>query len=270
MPLIEQEYMGINHFLIGPTEEEVLHQLEGKPDELLDLSTRTNNLLFFGVKAAIEKGANIKKNGRKALMSVLNKYSSITITKLLNQKFNLHLPEFDSETLNTEDDGIKIINLLLDNDVDISLLYKKVFHEFVVRGEVEAVSEILNTNNLNKTVKRNALVSASKDGNLEIVQLLIERGVNTRSYLNKAFLAAAYHGQLAVVELLVANGADIHINNEQALAFAVSCHTNNGHLEVLNYLLENGTNIELSRNSHPSKWRIIRDMEINEFINNIF
>jgi hypothetical protein len=60
-------------------------------------------------------------------------------------------------------------------------------------------------------------------------------------------LASAYHEQLKVIELLVANGAEIHINKEKALAFAVSCHTNNGHFDEVKYLLENITKIELSR-----------------------
>jgi ankyrin repeat protein len=226
-------------------------------------------LWFFGVDSAIQKGANIKKNGRKALIAVLNQYGSIPIIQLLNIKFQLQLPDFESEDLNTEEEGIRIINLLLEKGVDISLLYKKVFVEFVDRNEVIVVSQLLQTNYLNKTHKRNALVSSSKKGNLEMVKILIEGGVNTPAYLTKALMAAAYHGHLEVIKLLVANGADIIAKNGEALAFAVSCHTNNGHLEVVRYLIENDADIDISRKSHPFKWSKIRDAAIQVYLDNL-
>ena len=260
---------GIKHLLVGPTIEEVLIEFDGRPNELLAVSTKANNLWYFGVDSAIQKGANIKINGRKALIAVLNQYGTIPIIQLLNIKFQLQLPEFESEDLNTEEEGIRIINLLLEKGVDISLLYKKVFVEFVERNEVIVVSQLLQTNYLNKTHKRNALVTSSKKGNLEMVKILIEGGVNTPAYLTKALMTAAYHGQLAVIELLVANGADIHINNEEALAFAVSCHTNNGHLEVVKYLLENGANIELSKNSYLREWKNIMDPTMRAYLTSI-
>lgn len=117
--------------------------------------------------------------------------------------------------------------------------------------------------------KQKALITASKEGNLEIIQLLIEHGVNLHEKKDEAMREAAYHGQLEVIKLLVFNGADIHINKEEALAFAVSCHTNNGHLEVVKYLLENAANIDISRKSHPTEWSNIRDAGIQGYLDNL-
>jgi len=114
--------------------------------------------------------------------------------------------------------------------------------------------------------KFRALILASKEGNLVIVQLLIDHGVNIHRNQDEALRAAAYHGQLEVIELLVLHDADIHAKNEEALAFAVSCHTNNEHLEVVKYLIENGADINLSISSHSKEWRSIRDNEIKEYL----
>ncbi len=117
--------------------------------------------------------------------------------------------------------------------------------------------------------KHQALITVSKEGNLEIVQLLIEHGVNIHEKKDEAMREAAYHGQLEVIKLLVANDGDIHIKNEEALAFAVSCHTNNGHSEVINYLLENGAVIEISKKNHPTEWSNIRDAGIQGYLDNL-
>jgi len=119
-----------------------------------------------------------------------------------------------------------------------------------------------------KTAKLQALISASKEGNLEIVQLLIEHCVNIHEKKDEALRKAAYHGHLNVIELLVTNGADIHANNEEALSFAV-WHTKNANLDIVKYLLQNGAKIEISKNSHQTKWQNIKNLSIKEYLDNL-
>ncbi len=117
--------------------------------------------------------------------------------------------------------------------------------------------------------KGKVLITASKNGDIETINLLLELHLNIRANHDEAMREAAYHGQLAVVELLVANGADIHAKNEEALAFAVRCNPNRGHIEVVKYLLEKNADIELSKINHPSEWSSIIDKTMRTYLTSI-
>jgi ankyrin repeat protein len=135
-------------------------------------------------------------------------------------------------------------------------------------SSIRCVEEALNGGASSKA-KQQSLLLASKKGNLAIIQLLLEYGVNIHEKKDEAMREAAYHGQLEAVKLLVEKGCDIHIKNEEALAFAVSCHTNNGHLEVVQYLIDNDADIDISRKSHLSEWSNIRDAGIQGYLDNL-
>ena len=110
---------------------------------------------------------------------------------------------------------------------------------------------------------------------MEIVQLLIEYGVNIHEKKDEAMREAAYHGQLEVIKLLIANGADIHTQDELALTYAATCQSNNslidgvnpkqGNLDTVKYLIDNGADIENARRIH-TRWNNIMDKIIIEYL----
>ena len=117
------------------------------------------------------------------------------------------------------------------------------------------------------------LITACEQGNVnEVVRLIEEEQVNFHNNQNLALRQAAYHGQLAVVRILVERGADIAAKNHDALTCAATCHSNNrlidgvnpkqGNLDVVNYLLENGANLEIARINNTARWNSIMDNAI--------
>jgi hypothetical protein len=84
------------------------------------------------------------------------------------------------------------------------------------------------------------LTTASKNGNLHVVECLIKYGANANN--NKAFINASYSGNLDIVELLIKYGADIHARNE-ALCYAAM----NGKLNIIEYLISHGAGLATPR-----------------------
>ena len=132
---------------------------------------------------------------------------------------------------------------------------------------------------MTKAEKRSALITASENGDLGTINSCIQLGLNITYNNNEAIRQAAYHGQLDVIKLLVANDADIHAQNEWALTYAATCHSNNrlidganpkqGNFDVVVYLIENGADINVARESHPARWHHLMDNIIREYLANI-
>jgi len=77
-----------------------------------------------------------------------------------------------------------------------------------------------------------ALRSASENGHLEVVRLLLDRGAEIHAGEDYSLRWASHNGRLEVVRLLLDRGAEIHARNDEALRFAKSY----GHLEVVELL----------------------------------
>jgi ankyrin repeat protein len=87
------------------------------------------------------------------------------------------------------------------------------------------------------------LTYASLYGNYELVEFLLDEGVDIHTQDNAALEYAAEYGHLEIVKLLLDRGADIHTNNDYALRYA----SRNGHLEVVKLLLDRGANIHAQK-----------------------
>ena len=105
------------------------------------------------------------------------------------------------------------------------------------------------------------LMEATREGNLDITNLLLENGADPNAETSKnrtALLLAVKNGNLQMVELLVKNGADINYGSSampagQACFNArdVLCEAISGdHVDVVDFLVKHGANVQKGHLEH--------------------
>ncbi len=92
-----------------------------------------------------------------------------------------------------------------------------------------------------------AFVDSAKAGNLEVVKLFVQAGMDvnakhTANRDNTALMQAAMRGHLEVVKYLVGQGANVNAANIYGTTAFMKA-AGHGHLEVVQYLVEQGANI---------------------------
>jgi ankyrin repeat protein len=114
----------------------------------------------------------------------------------------------------------EIVRRLLENGASTEVLHSKWGTPLVIAvalGHLKCVEHLLNAgaNTEACAPKENALVKASQDGRLEIVNRLIDAGADVNafgdgdSYLKNALAEASVNGHVDVVKALIAAGADL-------------------------------------------------------------
>ena len=94
------------------------------------------------------------------------------------------------------------------------------------------------------SVSQADIISASQNGHLEIVQILLSSGANVHAKNDEALKWASINGRLEVVLVLLSAGADVHVDDDYPLQLASS----NGHVEVVRVLLSAGANVHVDDN----------------------
>ena len=77
-----------------------------------------------------------------------------------------------------------------------------------------------------------ALGRASRDGDVDIVEILLAAGVNIHKWNDFAIRESAAQGRADVVKLLLEHGADVHADKDYTLRLAAY----NGHTDVVSIL----------------------------------
>ena len=88
----------------------------------------------------------------------------------------------------------------------------------------------------------NDLLLEAIDNNLPlvIIKVIVEKlGADVRAWSDYALRYAANNGHLEVVKYLIDKGADVRAWSDYALRLAA----NNGHLEVVKYLIDKGADV---------------------------
>lgn len=86
--------------------------------------------------------------------------------------------------------------------------------------------------------KSMAMVAASEEGNIDIIEFLLKEGIDVNYQSGLALTSAASNNQIEAVEFLIENGADVRIDN--SLALELACMNEN--IDIAEMLLDNGAN----------------------------
>ncbi len=113
---------------------------------------------------------------------------------------------------------------------------EQAFQNAVLNGHIEVVKLLIERGIDIRVDNDNALRTASK---FEIVKLLVDNGANIHANDNEALQLAVENGHIEVVKYLVGQGANIHRNDDEPLQLAVWY----GYIEIVRFLLERGANI---------------------------
>jgi len=84
-----------------------------------------------------------------------------------------------------------------------------------------------------------AIRSESGNGNLSVVQYLVEKGADIHARDDEAIRRASENGHLSVVQYLFSKGANIHAQYDYALRYA----SRGGYLPIVQYLAEKGADV---------------------------
>ena len=143
-----------------------------------------------------------------------------------------------------------VVKWCLLNGADIN--YRSMYHDYTCLeiaskfGNLEII-ELLLDKGITQTIHYEALRDAAEFNHLEIVKLYLRRGFDDIHFkLDQALRWASYRGHLDIVRFLLDNGADIHASYDLALRWAAY----NDHLNVSQLLLDRGANLH-SLTNHP-------------------
>ena len=117
---------------------------------------------------------------------------------------------------------------------------------------------------LNRNTKELLYVKAAERGDLNLINQLqpkISVGI-----MNKALAQAAYYGQLNIVEVLIRKGANLHFREELAFCNACTCLEDNGHREVVEFLLNNGVEVTAALRNRSRSLKLINNHSIKNIL----
>ena len=104
-----------------------------------------------------------------------------------------------------------------------------------------------NHSSANEAVDPGALQTAAYNDNIDLIQLLLDRGADVNAQggqYGNALQAAAFCGNIEIIQLLLARGADIHAQGGQ-YGNALQAATYRGRMGVIQLLLESGANVNM-------------------------
>jgi ankyrin repeat protein len=218
------------------------------------------------------KHFRIVENIKIEIDSLLIEYSRIgqinAVKYLLNKGADIHSLDQLAFRISAEKGYIDLVRLFIEKGINYNDATALVWSAY--NGHFEVVKFLLEKHTGNdfdndqiepknniKISRINginfALTRSAESGHLEIIRLLLEKGANIHEDNDLALAWGAQKGHLEVVRLLLEKGANIHANNDGALRYSAE----NGHLEVVRLLLEKGANIHAD-NDYALRWGAAR------------
>ena len=105
------------------------------------------------------------------------------------------------------------------------------------------------SSSLAENIIPNAVMVASKNGNLNTLKYLVENKADIHIKNNYCVRRASRNGHIDAVKYLVKHKADIHMKNNYCVRWA----SKNGHLEVVKYLVKHKADIHI-KNNYCVRW----------------
>ena len=217
----------------------------------------------------LDKGVNINsqnKDKNTALMKAAIHNNESAIDLLIRLKADINLSNvYDKNALMmaAEYENLNIFKKLLAAGADIYKIDKSgsdILTFVAANNSIDILEFLINNNYIDRfNSKNNSLFIAAAIGHIEVVDLLLNQGINV-NYIdinsgNTALIAATKEGHYEIVRRLIETGADFNfknVNNSNALIFALY---SNERSKLINILLEAGidTNIISNEYSNPLK-----------------
>ncbi|XP_034148943.1 ankyrin repeat and KH domain-containing protein 1 isoform X3 [Esox lucius] len=232
-------------------------------------SSTGNTALTYGcaggfldvVKVLLKEGANIEdhnENGHTPLMEAASA-GHVDVARVLLEYgagINTHSNEFKESalTLACYKGHLDMVRFLLEAGADQEHKTDEMhtaLMEACMDGHVEVARLLLDSGaqvNMPADSFESPLTLAACGGHVELAALLIERGANLEEVNDEGYtplMEAAREGHEEMVALLLAQGANINAQTEETQETALTLACCGGFLEVADFLIKAGADIEL-------------------------
>ncbi|XP_034251058.1 ankyrin repeat domain-containing protein 17 isoform X2 [Thrips palmi] len=232
-------------------------------------SSSGNTPLMYGcaggysevVKVMLEAGANVEdhnENGHTPLMEAASA-GKVAVAKVLldhGAGINTHSNEFKESalTLACYKGHLDMVRFLLEEGADQEHKTDEMhtaLMEASMDGHVEVAKLLLDSGaqvNMPTDSFESPLTLAACGGHVDLAMLLIERGANIEEVNDEGYtplMEAAREGHEEMVALLLSQGANINAQTEETQETALTLACCGGFLEVADFLLKAGADLEL-------------------------
>ncbi|XP_064457287.1 ankyrin repeat domain-containing protein 17-like isoform X2 [Ornithodoros turicata] len=212
-------------------------------------------------RALVAAGANVEdhnENGHTPLMEAASAGHVSTARVLVEAgaSINTHSNEFKESalTLACYKGHLEMVRFLLEAGADQEHKTDEMhtaLMEASMDGHVEVARLLLDSGaqvNMPTDSFESPLTLAACGGHVELAMLLLERGANIEEVNDEGYtplMEAAREGHEEMVALLLSQGADINAQTEETQETALTLACCGGFLEVADFLLKAGANLEL-------------------------
>ncbi|KAI1285660.1 Ankyrin repeat and KH domain-containing protein 1 [Halotydeus destructor] len=217
------------------------------------------------VELLLKSGANVEdhnENGHTPLMEAASA-GHVAVARILVQhgaSINTHSNEFKESalTLACYKGHLEMVRFLLEAGADQEHKTEEMhtaLMEASMDGHVEVARLLLDSGaqvNMPADSFESPLTLAACGGHVELALLLLERGANIEEVNDEGYtplMEAAREGHEEMVALLLSQGADINAQTEETQETALTLACCGGFLEVADFLIKAGADIEAGANT---------------------
>ena len=217
------------------------------------------------VRQLLDAGANVSdcnENGHTPLMEAASA-GNVEVARILVEhgaSINTHSNEFKESalTLACYKGHLEMVRFLLEAGADQEHKTEEMhtaLMEASMDGHVEVARLLLDSGaqvNMPADSFESPLTLAACGGHVELAMLLLERGANIEEVNDEGYtplMEAAREGHEEMVGLLLSQGADINAQTEETQETALTLASCGGFLEVAEFLIKAGADIEAGANT---------------------